>query len=82
MSKPKTLLDYTEACQANWKDLWPYLADNKLKITLLFLVIGLFSTVTVILPELVKHISRAIASGQVNLLVWLSLGPSAPERCF
>ena len=41
---------------------------------MLFLVIGLFSAVAVILPELVKYISRAIASGQVNLLVWLSLG--------
>ena len=74
MNQPKTLLDYTESCHANWRDLWPYLADNKLKITLLFLAIGLFSAVAVILPELVKHISRAIASGQVSLLVWLSLG--------
>ena len=68
-----SLINYTENCQAGFKDVWQYLMAFKVTMLFIFLAMIGFSLAALCLPILVEDISHAIAQNQFHSLVVLSM---------
>ena len=68
-----SLINYTENCQAGFKDVWQYLMAFKVTMLFIFLAMIGFSVAALCLPILVEDISHAIAQNQFHSLVVLSI---------